>query len=202
VTNRLLKAAVFSIAVASFDVHAGMPPEQNASLGAHVHGLSELKIAAEGNPLAIQLISPAMNLVGFERIASTSKEIAAVENAALILHQHDVFFLLSGADCKHINTSIDLSKLIDADDHKDVHQSDSNDDEQKHGHKEHDQNESHSEVIANYEYRCKTVAPLSSVTVALFEAFRGIHKIHAMWVKRTQQGTATLTPNNRIIVFR
>lgn len=201
-TNRLLKVVVFTIAVASLDVHAGILPEQNASLDAHVHGLSELTIAAEGNSLAIQLTSPAMNLVGFEHRASTSKDIATVENAALILHPHDALFLLSGADCKHINMSIDLSKLIDTDDHEYAHQSDSNDDEHKHDHKEHYQNESHSEIIVNYEYRCKSVAPLSSVTVALFEAFPGIHKIHAMWVKQTQQGAATLTPNNRIVVFR
>ena len=44
-----------------------------ASLVAHVHGLSELAIAMEGEKLEIQFTSPAMNLVGFEHQASSRK---------------------------------------------------------------------------------------------------------------------------------
>lgn len=202
-TNRLLEVAVFTIVAASLGVHAEMLPEQNTSLDAHIHGLSELTIAAEGNFLEIQLTSPAMNLVGFEHRASSSKDIATVENATLTLHQHDVLFLLSGVDCKHSKTSIDTAKLIDANEHEHAHHSNSSHDKHDYEeHTKHDQKEDHREIVARYEYRCKTVAPLSSVTVALFDAFPGIHKIHAMWVKQAQQGAATLTPNNRIVVFR
>ncbi|MFT6791033.1 MAG: hypothetical protein ACJA04_000233 [Cellvibrionaceae bacterium] len=196
----LFKFFIFNMTVVSLGIHADVTLEKRPALDAHVHGLSELTIAAEGNFFEIQLTSPAMNLVGFEHRASTSKDIATVENAALTLRQHDALFLLSGTDCEHVNTSIDLSKLIDTDDHAHAHQSESNEDEHKH--EGHAQNESHSEVVANYKYRCKHVAPLSSITVSLFESFPGIQKIHAMWVKQTQQGAATLTPNNRIVVFR
>ncbi len=35
-------------------------------LGPHVHGLSELNIAAEGNTVLMELQSPATDIVGFE----------------------------------------------------------------------------------------------------------------------------------------
>ena len=165
------------------------------TLEAHVHGVSELMIVAEGNALEIQLKSPAMNLVGFEHKASTSKDIATVEKAAVTLRQHDALFLMSGTDCKQANTSVDVSKVMDTD-HND-HESSSNDDE--HVHEEHDG--SHSEIIANYNYHCKDSASLSSITVALFEFFPGIHEINAMWINQSQQGAITLTPTNRIIKF-
>ncbi len=69
-------------------------------------------------------------------------------------------------------------------------------------HDDHIQNDNHSEIVANYQYSCGNTASLPSMTVALFESFPGIHKIHVMWVKQTQQGAATLTPKNHIIKFR
>jgi len=58
------------------------------------------------------------------------------------------------------------------------------------------------EIIANCEYRCKTIAHLLSVRVVSFGAFPGIHKIQTKSVEQTQQGAVTLTPNKRIVVFR
>jgi hypothetical protein len=191
---------------------------QAPSLNAHVHGVSELTIAAEGESLEIQLISPAMNLVGFEHKATSLKDIAAVEKLTKTLQQHNALFVLPNADCQHIKTSLDLSSIMDThhtshDHQSDPHQSEMHDEQHKHDHEEHnhqnqnhdqehDQNKNHQEVIANYQYRCKTSAPLSSITLALFNVFPGIHKIQAMWIKQTQQGAATLIPDNRTIVFR
>ena len=179
---------------------AHLPEEHATRLDAHVHGLSELTIAMEGKSLEIQLTSPAMNLVGFEHKASDAKDIAAVENAASLLREHDSQFLLSGGRCVHVKTSIDISGLIASDDHDHTHQTKSNG--HKHAHDDHIQNDSHSEIVANYQYSCENTASLPSMTVALFESFPGIHRIHVMWVKQTQQGAATLTPKNRIIKFR
>ncbi|GJL72645.1 MAG: hypothetical protein NMNS01_18440 [Nitrosomonas sp.] len=150
--------------------------------------------------LEIQLTSPAMNLVGFEHKASDPKDIAAIENATSLLREHDSQFLLSGGRCVHVKTSIDTSGLIEGDVHDHTHQTKSI--EHNHEHEDHSQKDSHSEIVANYQYRCENTASLPSMTVALFESFPDIHKIHVMWVKQTQQGAATLTPKNRIIKFR
>jgi hypothetical protein len=177
-----------------------------ASLVAHVHGLSELAIAMEGEKLEIQFTSPAMNLVGFEHQASSRKEVLAIENAVSMLREHETLFLFSGGRCQHVNTSIELSGLIESDEHEHAHQQSStehkHDDEHKKEHKERPQKNNHSDVVAHYQYRCENVAQLSAITVDLFEVFHGIHKMNAMWVKSMQQGAATLTPNQRIVEFR
>ena len=96
--------------------------EGTISQEAHVHGLSELSIAMEGEKLEIQFTSPAMNLLGFEHKASTQKDLVAIENTASVLRQHKTLFLFSGGRCDHINTSIDLTVLIESDEHKKEHE--------------------------------------------------------------------------------
>lgn len=113
-----------------------------------------------------------------------------------MLRQHDALFLLSGAHCMYVNTSLDLADHSETEGHE--HKNKSN----KHGHDEQLQIESHSETVANYKYRSMNVTSLSSIEVSLFDTFPGIHEIRAMWVKQTQQGAATLTRNNNIIKFR
>lgn len=198
------KYLIFTIALTiAFAGLAQSIHEQQAhasSLAAHVHGLSELTIALEDPILEIQLTSPAMNLVGFEHKAGTKKDTATVKKTSSLLRQHDALFLLTGALCDHVKTSIDLAGLIAGDDHEHAYQKNSNQDE--HDHEDHIHNDIHRDIVANYKYRCKNIASLSSITVTLFESFPGIHKIHAMWVNQTQQGAATLTPNNHIINFR
>jgi hypothetical protein len=183
--------------------------EQNGSyIDAHVHGLSELTIAIEGERVEMQLKSPAMNLVGFEHKASSKKDIAAIQQAELKLRQQDALFLISGADCQHISSVIDTTNLIDADDHKqqDDHH-DHHHDHHSESHKEthdndkHEDSESHSELIANYSYHCNKDSKLSSITLSLFKAFPGIHKVHAMWVTPIKQGSIMVSKNSPMIKF-
>lgn len=168
------------------------PAGHTISLDAHEHGLSELTVAMEGETLEIQLISPAMNVVGFEHRAGTPEQIKTVENAKLQLRKHEALFLFSQSHCEHVRTSIDMSSLVGNHNHE----------HKKHEHNDHTQNDSHSDIIANYQYRCDKKSTPTSITVNLFNSFPGIYKIHAMWVKSARQGAAMLTSNNRIIEFR
>lgn len=168
--------------------HFSFAHEHTTGLKAHVHGLSEITIAMEDEILEIQFTSPAMNLVGFEHKASTKKEIKAVESVGLQLRQHETLFLFSGGDCDHVKTSIDVSSLSENENHD-------------HSHENHDKNDNHSDIIANYRYRCENKTLLSSLTVTLFKLFPGIHEIHAIWVMQKEQGKATLTPNNYVVEF-
>lgn len=196
-------AFTMAVAVVAQFVHV---KEGVASLEAHVHGLSELSIAVEGENIEIQLTSPAMNLVGFEHKASSAKDLSAIENAVSMLRQHEALFVFSKGRCDHVNTSIDLSGLIESDDHEDGHQKVLA--EHKHGdghakeHEENAQKNNHSDVVANYKYQCENITQLSAITVDVFESFPGIRKLNAVWVKSIHQGAATLTPKHRIIEFR
>ena len=183
------------------------------SLDAHAHGLSELTMVMENEVLKMEIISPAMNLVGFEHKARASEDIEAVANAKSQLGEHNELFAFSDGGCEHIETSIDVSGLIETDhqEHANHQSSDKHADEDKHEHEhahehehheDHAQDDSHSEIIANYQYRCEANLYPSAITFALFETFPGIHKIQARWVGQTQQGAATLTPNQRELRFR
>lgn len=183
---------------------SALADEQAVSLDAHVHGTSELTIAMEGESLEIQFTSPAMNLLGFEHKANSREDIAAVKNAEQLL-KHKPLFLFSDDQCEHLNTSIDVTGLIEGDDHDHEQEHHTHSTERKDEKNEHDansHNEQHSDVVVNYRYRCKNTSKLSAITVNLFESFPGIQKIHVMWVKQTQQGAITLTANNRIIKLR
>ena len=196
----------FLISFAGF-INNAYAEQAEGSLEAHVHGLSELTIAMENDAVEIQLTSPAMNLVGFEHRATSKKDIAAVENAESILRKHKALFSFSGSVCKHLETAVDVSTLIDINDHhyeshKDEHHHESQKGEHHHGHKDHGEAESHSEIVAKYKFSCRDASKLSSIEVALFDYFRGIHEIHAMWVVHSQQGSKELTANNTVVQFR
>ena len=190
------------------------------SLDAHVHGLSELTIAMDAKTIELQLISPAMNLVGFEYKASSKQDIAAVKQAELLLEQQDSLFLIAGGDCEHLSTSIDSDGLLEAgahedqekhDDHHDHEKHDDHDDHEKHDdhddhgkhddHSEHDQGETHSEMVASYSFTCKDTSKLSSIKVALFASFPGIHKVNTLWVTPSKQGSNMLSAKNPTIEF-
>jgi hypothetical protein len=223
--NKLI-LSILSIAVTLFTGIQSAYAEKSAeSLDAHVHGLSELTIAMDAKTIELQLISPAMNLVGFEHKASSKQDIAAVKQAELILGQHNSLFLIAGGDCEHLSTSIDSDDLLESDNHHDDHDDhdkhndhddhekhDDHDDHEKHDdhddhgkhddHSEHDQGETHSEMVASYSYTCKDTSNLSSIKVALFASFSGIHKINTLWVTPSKQGSNMLSAKNSTINFK
>jgi len=171
--------------------------QKNSSLEAHYHGLSELTIVMEGELLEIQLTSPAMNLVGFEYKASSEKDMAAIKNAESMLQKHKTIFSIFGSNCEHVRTAIDTSSLVEVG-HNQGHDNDHHND----NHEDKDNHEDHSEMLVNYSYLCQEADKLSSIEVFLFKLFPGIHKIHAMWIMQSKQGSATFTANNPIVIFR
>jgi hypothetical protein len=246
--NKLI-LSILSIAMTLFTgIQSTYAEKSVESLDAHVHGLSELTIAMDAKSIELQLISPAMNLVGFEYKASSKQDIAAVKKAKLLLEQQDSLFLIAGGDCEHLSTSIDSEGLLEAGAHEDQEKHDDHHDHEKHDdhenhhdhddhekhddhvdhekhddhvdhekhddhenhhdhddhgahddHSEHDQGETHSEMVASYSYSCKDTSKLSSIKVALFTSFPGIHKVNTLWVTPSKQGSSPLSARNSTI---
>lgn len=208
--NKFVVSIIALVATFFVLVNAAVAEQKAASLDAHVHGLSQLTIAVEGETVELEFSSPAMNLVGFEHRATSKKDIAAVKQAESILRQPDRLFALSDAGCKPIHTHVDISGLIEQHDDHDGHKGhdehndhdDHKDHNDHHDHKAHDEHETHSEIVASYSFACKDTTKLSSLRVTLFKSFTGIHKIQAMWVTTTKQGSAKLTADNPIVLLR
>jgi hypothetical protein len=195
----LLNIILLNVFLLGQNVHAKNQHEQGTSLNAHVHGLSEMTMAIEGGIVDIQLISPTVNLIGFEHKASNKEEITIVNNAKALLSNAAALFSFSGGGCMLINTAIDVSGLIKLDENKHEHQL-------KHNKKSHDthsvqdtSHENHSQVVANYRYHCEETSTLSAITVLAFEQFSGIKKIRAMWITATKQGVVTLSAERKIM---
>jgi hypothetical protein len=208
--NKFVVSIIALVATFFVLVNAAFAEQKAASLDAHVHGLSQLTIAVDVETVELQFSSPAMNLVGFEHKATSKKDIAAVKQAESILRQPEMLFALSDAGCKPIHTHVDISGLIEQHDDHDGHKGhdehnehdDHKDHNDHHDHKAHDEHETHSEIVASYSFACMDTTKLSSLRVTLFKSFTGIHKIQAMWVTTTKQGSAKLTADNPIVLLR
>ena len=185
-------------AVLSLHSYAG----QSQHAVAHAHGISLLTVALEGEHLAIELRSPAMDIVGFEYTASSKEDIAAVEKASLTLNQHDNLFSLSGGGCTHVASQVDMGGITAfKPNDKSIH-------DHKHEHSHAHKTDStytaseHRDVVAHYTYRCDKSASLSTIRVLVFDAFAAMQKINAQWVKGSTQGAATLTPGAPVIFLK
>jgi hypothetical protein len=113
-------------------------------LDAHAHGYGELNVAIDGPKVALELNSPAFNIVGFEHSPETDKDKATIKNALSILNDGSGLFLFPAvAGCRLANVNV-VSSLTEAQHsvHKE-HDSDHKDQASDHkdqasDHKEHD----------------------------------------------------------------
>ena len=107
----------------------------------HAHGVGNLNVVLEGDELAIELISPAANIVGFEHAPSTDEQQAAVHQAEETFEQADTLFVLSeqaGCRVEHVHVE---SELLEG--HEDEHAHEEHEDE--HAHEEHEDEHAHEE---------------------------------------------------------
>lgn len=190
----ILKTSLF--ATLFLPVHAKASTEV---IHAHVHGLAELMLVIEKNHLAIQFSSPAINLLGFEHKAISKQDIAKVNHLSKVLNQPEKLFKLTSARCKSLDIDIDTSSLIDSHQKKQQHR---HEEHKEHDHDNLQQNDNHSEVFAEYQFKCNNLTHLSSIPLSLFSVFPGIEQIQAMWVTQTKQGAAKLNADNSTLIFR
>ena len=155
----------------------------------HIHGDVDLNIVKENYILEITLISPAVNIVGFEYLVSNAKERLAVEKANLKLSQHEEMFSFHNDSCGHLETSMIQSGPTEKNRSEPSHD----------GHQhEHDKNV-HSEFEILYRYRC--VKEVTSLSVNLKDHFSGVSQINARWIKDGAQGGTILNTAKRKIIF-
>ena len=84
--------------------------------------------------------------------------------------------------------NVDFTELVRQDEHS-----------EHEGH--HSVETGHSEIRANYHYRCQEPEALKIVVVQLMAAFSGVETLSAQWISPTHQGAVDLTmQSNRIII--
>ncbi len=173
---------------------------EHGSLGAHEHGVGRLNAVLDGQTLELELESPAMNLVGFEHLATTAADKAKVAAARKQLENPLALFNLPKAAGCAVSTQELNSPLFgdkpeadhDDDDDADDHATDGK------GAAAHEHHHDHSEIHAHYQFTCATPTALSNLDLSqVFKTFPATKKIQVQLIGPSgQQGvdaTATAT---------
>lgn len=176
---------------------------------AHEHGAALLQAALDGNRLEFALVSPAVNIVGFEHPPENDAQRHAISEAIAVLEDGNrLFETPSAAGCQlidaHARSTMSLDEHGEAygDEHEEGH-----DDEHKeahhdeHGKAHDDERELHSEFHADYRFECSDPAELKQISVNLMNAFPGISELRAQMVGSEGQSASTLTADDAEIRF-
>lgn len=186
--RRLLLALPFALlplAIAqAAEVHDHDHEHEHGSLGAHEHGVGRLNAALDGKTLELELESPAMNLVGFEHVASSDADKAKVAAARAQLEQPLVLFSLpKAASCVVAKQELESPLFGDKPD-ADDHDEDAKDAD---GHEHHHE---HSEIHAHYQFTCAKPEALKNLDLTqVFKTFPATLKIQVQLISPAgQQG--------------
>ena len=184
--RRLLLALPFALlplAAQAADEHDHAHDHQHGSLGAHEHGVGRLNAVLDDKALELELESPAMNLVGFEHLATTDADKAKVAAARKQLEQPLVLFSLpKAAGCVVSTQELESPLFGDKPDDDHDHATDGK------GAAAHDHD--HSEIHAHYQFTCANPTTLKNLDLAnIFKTFPATQKIQVQLIGPSgQQG--------------
>ncbi len=160
---------------------------EHGSLGAHEHGVGRLNAVLDGQALELELDSPAMNLVGFEHLATSAADKAKVAAVHKQLENPLALFNLpKAAGC--VVSSQELNSPLFGDKPEAEHDDDDDDHDAKDGAHEH--HHDHSEIHAHYQFTCATPTALSNLDLSqVFKTFPATQKIQVQLIGPSgQQG--------------
>ncbi|WP_347928132.1 DUF2796 domain-containing protein [Pseudomonas helvetica] len=175
---------------------------EHGSLGAHEHGVGRLNAALDGQTLELELESPAMNLVGFEHVASTDADKAKVAAARAQLEKPLVLFSLpKAANCvvsqQELNSPL-FGDKPDTDDHDDDddHATDGK------GAAAEEHHHDHSEIHAHYQFTCAAPGALKTLDLSqVFTTFPATQKIQVQLISPSGQQGVEVTSKAAALKF-
>ena len=189
--KRLLTASGILLGLTAMQLQKSVIAQE---LGSHVHGLTELNVVIANQNVQIEFISPAINLLGFER-ASNSPEESKLFNEVLEDLQAAEWLLGDQLkDCQMSTPVFEAPEFAS-------HEMSEGHEEHEHEHEEHEHEASdHADFRVQYLFDCQS-APPSDFTVTAFDRFMGIEEISVRWIVGRQQGVSNLTKNNAKLNF-
>lgn len=159
---------------------------QAQGLASHVHGNAELNVVSIGQQVQMEFISPAINLLGFERAPITAEEAALLNGVSTQLEDGDWLTGDALSNCRQ-TTQAFAAPMYDEQPH---------DHDEEHDHTSPDTGlEAHHNFRVQYLYDCPA-APPRRLRITAFEHYRGIESITVQWIAGQQQGFAQLSASN------
>jgi hypothetical protein len=189
ITLPLLMAAGFCSAEMHEHAHGEELMQMQSS---HVHGEVILNVVLEDDRLDVEMISPAMNITGFEHAPSTEQERQAVDDAIAKLQQAGNLLALPGtAGCEPGASTVETSL------------------KEEHAHHGHDHEPAaeqghdgdHAEFHVTHAFQCDKPGAIDSLNLTLFSHFPGVEKVRLQWIHGQRQGAAVVEPGNTAVTF-
>ena len=161
-------------------------------LGSHVHGLTELNLVIANQDIQIEFISPAINLLGFERASSSPEESQLVDRVISELQTAEWLLVEQLRECQ---MSIPVFESPDFEER-------GHEDHEDHEHHEdhEDEADTHADFRVQYLFDCQSKPP-AELLITAFDRFAGIEEISARWIVGREQGITSLSPSNPAIRF-
>ncbi|KHD05299.1 hypothetical protein PN36_29430 [Candidatus Thiomargarita nelsonii] len=144
--------------------------------GVHQHGVAEFSIAWSKQEIALDLHTPAQNVLGFEHSPKTDKEKQYVaERLAALKNAEQLFSFDAKAGC--------ALRSVDSESPFEVQPT-------------------HTEIEVSYHYHCQQPQYLKGIdTQGLFKQFPGFEILNAQWITDKQQSAKSLNKNDTYIDF-
>ena len=208
------------MALAATSLAAPLMAQGKREMDAHVHGVSQALIAVEHGVVEINILSPGMDIVGFEYAASSDADKDAVEAAIrTLLIPENIVTLPEAAECRlgevlshmhghdheagHGDDDDDHKEDHDGHDHED-HAEDADhdhDDDEGHDHEDHAEDDDHdhnkeavhSEFHVRYIFACEHEEELTTIGFPFFDQFENAQEIEAQFVTETGVGQAEVS---------
>ncbi len=194
--KRLLAASGILLGLTAMPLQKSVIAQE---LGSHVHGLTELNLVIANQNVQIEFISPAINLLGFER-ASNSPEENKLFNEVLEDLQAAEWLLSDQLEDCQMSTPVLEAPEFGSHEMSEGHEEHEHEhDEHEHEDHEHETGD-HADFRVQYLFDCRS-APPSNFTVTAFDRFVGIEEISVRWIVGRQQGASNLTPSNATLSF-
>lgn len=174
---------------------SGVAQAAEQGTAAHVHGVSKLNLAIDGNRVALEIGAPGADIVGFEHIAETREDKAAVNHAVGILKAGDTLFRFSArAKCRLQAAEVEPPKAAQESTVRDADSGKAKEAVKR--------EKGHTEFYARYEFRCDQPASLTEVDAGnFFKRFPVAREIEARAVTAMGQRAQELTPAAAKLAF-
>ena len=176
---------------------AGSSSTMAQSADSHVHGNAELNVVLMGQQLQVEFVSPAINLLGFERPPISDEESALVNNTIDQLRHGG--WLIEGIPtaCQLSTEEFEAPVYEEHESSEHDHEHESSEHDHEHESSEHDA-EAHSNFRVRYLYDCDT-APRKQLKILAFDHYSGIETLTVQWIADQKQGYARLNRDNPVL---
>ncbi len=165
------------------------------SADSHVHGNAELNVVLMGQQLQVEFVSPAINLLGFERPPNTDEETATLNNTIEQLQRGGWLIEAFPTTCQLSTEEFEAPVYDEHESSEHDHESSEHDHE--HETSEHNA-EAHSNFRVTYLYDCES-APRKQLKMLAFDHYSGIETLTVQWIADQKQGYARLNKDNPVL---